>query len=329
MKLSKSFYLIPSVLYLFFFVGCNEKTTEPKIEVNESEVLVKFLENTDGGFINNNAPALITASDVMINITTGKEQYVIDIRNAEDFNKGHIQGAANVKINDILNHYETNNLASKELVVITCYSGQGAGFATTLLRLLGYSNVKDLLWGMCSWNNVTSSYWTSNISNTRAWQFTKTNSPKAIVSELPILNTTKTVGENILRARIEEMLSSSDPLSDVKVSNVDVYSNLDEYYIVNYWPADDYNWGHIDGAIQYTPKKSLLLDAELKTLPTDKKIAVYCYTGHTSAPIAAYLRVLGYDAETIVFGVNGMSYDNMPGTRFNSETDVRDFELVQ
>jgi rhodanese-related sulfurtransferase len=329
MKLFKTLYLRPYLLIFFIFISCSENPTNSQPEVNESEVLVKFLEGSDGGFINNNVPAIINASDIMINITAGKDQYIIDIRKEDDYNDGHIQGTVNVTINNIVTHYEENNLASKELVVVTCYSGQGAGYATTLLRLLGYSNVKDLLWGMCSWNNATSSYWTSSINNTRAFQFKTNNNPKAISGALPILNTTKTSGENILRSRIEEMLSSSDPLADVKVSSNDVYSNLDDYYILNYWPEDHYNWGHIDGAIQYTPKTSLLLETDLTTLPTDKKIVVYCYTGHTSAHIAAYLRVLGYDAETIVFGVNGMSYDNMPGTKFNATTEIHDYELVQ
>ncbi|MDA3862002.1 MAG: rhodanese-like domain-containing protein, partial [Melioribacteraceae bacterium] len=304
-------------------------TNESPETVNESELLVKFLEGSDGGFLNTSAPALINAFDVKTNITTGKEQYVIDIRSEDDFNIGHIKDAVNVKIKDIVSHYEANNLSSKELVVITCYSGQGAGYATTLLRLLGYSNVKDLMWGMCSWNNTTSSYWTSSINNSRSSQFETTNYPKAIASDLPLINTSKSNGEEILRIRIEEMLATADPLGDVKIKSDEVYSNLDNYYIINYWSETDYNWGHIKGAMQYTPKTSLLLETDLTTLPTDKKIVVYCYTGHTSAPIATYLRVLGYDAETIVFGVNGMSYDNMPGTKFNADTEIYDYELVQ
>ncbi len=329
MHLHKLKHSLLVVLILLIAVGCSDNITKTEPTINESEILVKFLEGTDGGFINNNAPALINASDLMINIITGKDQYIIDIRKEVDYNDGHIKGAVNVAINNIVSHYEENNLASKELVVITCYSGQGAGYATTLLRLLGYSNVKDLLWGMCSWNNTTSSYWTSSINNTRATQFTKTNNSKAVVSELPKLNTTKSSGENILRSRIEEMLSATDPLGDVKISSDEVYSNLDNYYIVNYWSVTDYSWGHIEGAVQYTPKISLLLEKDLTTLPTDRKIVVYCYTGHTSAHIATYLRVLGYDAETIVFGVNGMSYNTMPGTRFIPETDIHDYDLVQ
>ena len=144
-KLKYSFLIISLIL---FFFGCAENATESPEVINESEVLVKFIEGSDGGFINNNTPALITASDVMINIIAEKDQYVIDIRKEVDYNLGHIKGAVNVTLNEIVNHYESKNLVSKELVVITCYSGQGAGYATTLLRLLGYSNVKDLLVGM-------------------------------------------------------------------------------------------------------------------------------------------------------------------------------------
>jgi rhodanese-related sulfurtransferase len=53
------------------------------------------------------------------------------------------------------------------------------------------------------------------------------------------------------------------------------------------------------------------LAADLKTLPTDKPVVVYCYTGQTSAFMAAYLRLLGYDAKSLKFGTNGMIYDKM------------------
>ena len=64
--------------------------------------------------------------------------------------------------------------------------------------------------------------------------------------------------------------------------------------------------GHIEGAIQYTPSVDLAVDEALKTLPTDKTVVVYCYTGQNSARIAAYLRLLGYDAKSLKFGANGM-----------------------
>ena len=112
-----------------------------------------------------------------------------------------------------------------------------------------------------------------------------------------------------------------------KTSAATVFGNLDGYYIVNYWSATDYSWNHIPGAIQYTPKAAMKFDADLKTLPTDETVVVYCYTGQTSAHMAAYLKVLGYEAKSLVYGVNGMSYTNMPGTRFVAADEVHDYEL--
>ena len=63
------------------------------------------------------------------------------------------------------------------------------------------------------------------------------------------------------------------------------------------------------------------LAADLKTLPADKPVAVYCYTGQTSAFLVAYLRLLGYDAKSVLYGTNGMIYDKMVAkamTTFNA-----------
>ena len=48
----------------------------------------------------------------------------------------------------------------------------------------------------------------------------------------------------------------------------------------------------------------------LNTLPKDKPIGVYCYTGQTSAQMTAYLQMLGYDAKTVLYGVQKMAYND-------------------
>jgi rhodanese-related sulfurtransferase len=70
------------------------------------------------------------------------------------------------------------------------------------------------------------------------------------------------------------------------------------------------------------------LSADLKTLPTDETIVVYCYTGQTSAALAAYLRILGYDAVTLLFGTNAMIYDTMVSMEMPtfSESQIAGYE---
>jgi rhodanese-related sulfurtransferase len=324
MKNSKNVFLI-ILSALLFFVACDENNSS----INETKILAEYLHE----FVNNDPfPALITSTDVHNAVlTSSKDIYIIDTRAASDYDAGHIQGAVNVPFNDLLTHYEFNSLESKETVIILCYTGQGAGYGTSLLRMLGYSNVKAMTWGMCSWNTATSDYWVSGISNAKATQMVKTTGTKNEVGNLPILNTGETTGEAILRARIEELFEIG--VSDAKITNADAFMNSASNYTVNYWKQEHYNVGHIPESVQYTPKASLSYAQELTTLPTDKTIVVYCYTGHTSSFVAAYLRVLGYEAKTLLFGTNGMMYDKMVEqgdmTVFTRELDVKNYELVQ
>lgn len=326
MQKIKLYYLMFLIPLLIVYTGCSSETTEPLPAINEAEILVKYLE-TNGNPVEA-FPKMIKAVDVYTNILTGADQYVIDIRTPEDYNKGHIQGAVNVVSNEVLNHYESNNLQNKAdgKVIIVCYTGQGAGWATALLHLKGYTNARDLKWGMCSWSDSTANSWKSNVNNSRMSQFVKTVTQKPADGELPKLETGKQEAKDILNARIDDVFAQE--VAQIKISSDAVYSNLSNYQIINYWNEVDYNWGHIDGAIQYTPDISFKLDTDLKTLSTEKPIAIYCYTGQTSAHIAAYLSVLGYDVKSILFGVNGMSYDNMPGTRFIPENEIHDYPLV-
>ncbi len=81
---------------------------------------------------------------------------------------------------------------------------------------------------------------------------------------------------------------------------------------MNDWTLAEYlDPGHIPGAVQYTPRSDLKLGTFLRTLPTNKTIVVYCYTGQTSSFITAYLRLLGYDAKSLLYGGNGMIHDLM------------------
>ena len=141
--------------------------------------------------------------------------------------------------------------------------------------------------------------------------------PRELLGNLPALNTGKSVGSEILAARVDDVLAEG--FGAAAIGAADVYANLDNFYIINYWPTTHYaDPGHIEGAMQYTPKETISLAADLKTLPTDKTIVVYCYTGQTSANMAAYLRVLGYDAKSLKFGANAMIYDNMPASQWSA-----------
>ena len=333
-------FFATSILIAFLFVTSCKKddpvtpVETPTVTVNESEVLVKYLESSSSpagkDFVNTDLPTMITATDVN-SLNLLNQVYIIDIRSAADFATGHIANAHNLALADVFTHIKSTDLSSYEKIAMVCYTGQTAGYATSLLRLLGYNKVYTLKWGMCSWNSATASKWNTAIStgNTYASLFTATSTDKAALGSLPTLSTSKTTGQEILEARVSALFTEG--FTPATVSGQTLFANLTNYYIVNYWSAAHYSDpGHVSGAIQYTPKESLKLDVDLKTLPTNKPIAVYCYTGQTSAFVTAYLRLLGYDAKSVLYGANGMIYDIMVSksmTTFSS-SQIMEYDLV-
>lgn len=299
----------------------------------ESQVLAEYLESTDSplgkDFVNTDMPTIMPASEVKTLNATG-QVYIIDIRSAADFATGHIANSHNIALADIVNHIATVNLANYTKVAVVCYTGQTSGFAVTILRLLGYDKVFSLKWGMCSWHADFAGKWQTNIGNTYASQFTSTPTEKGLLGEMPELSTGYKSGQEILEARVNAVLAEG--YGAASVSTKTVFDNLNDYYIVNYWPAGQYtDPGHIPGAIQYTPKESMKLATDLKTLPTNKPIALYCYTGQTSSFLAAYLRLLGYDVKSILYGANSMIYDIMvtSGMTCFKDSEIMGYDYVK
>ena len=302
---------------LFIFTACEEEEEEPiPVEINESLVLAEYLESTGSPlgkyYVNSgDMPSLITATALNNDIIANEDVYIIDIRSSEAWDTAHINTAVNVAAGEVLNHVETQGLATDAKIVVVCYSGQTASWATLILRIMGYNNAYALKFGMCSWNEVFAGSWNGNIGSMYTSQFTSDATAKGATGDMPALATGKTTGQEILEIRADAVLAEG--FSAAAVTNQAVYADLNNYYIVNYWGESDYTGiGHIAGAMQYTPGESIKTTADLKTLPTDKTIVVYCWTGQTSAFLTAYLRLLGYDAKSLKFGANGMIYDDLP-----------------
>lgn len=280
-----------------------EETTQKEVQaVDQFETLISYIENS-GDLINNKiVPTMIEPDEVHENMAY---YHIIDIRKEADFNKGHIEGAKNLKTSELINHFENNiDPASFPKIVMVCYSGQSAGFSTAILRMLGYDNVYDMKWGMSAWDeSFAKEKWLKNVSNKYADQLETEASPKGTVTGYPQVMTTKTDGYAILRERAMQLLNDGFIKYTVKAD--ELFTNGDNYYIINYWPEALYNAGHIPGAIQYQPKKSLGRATFLSTLPTDKTVVPYCFTGQHSSFVTAYLNLIGYNAKSLVYGANG------------------------
>lgn len=233
--------------------------------------------------------------------------YIIDIRSSDDFNNGHIYGAKNVAFSTILDEGANAASAGKPALVV-CYTGQTACYATALMRMYGYTNTRALKWGMSGWNETTAGSWNSKIGAEEAnghanWSYD--SAPSNLVFSDPDITSLKTDGEEILKSRVELVVSEGFKTA----SGTDVLNNPDDYFINNYFSETDYgSFGHIAGAYRILPLT--LADNSYLNLDSSSSVVTYCYTGQTSAVMTAVLRVLGYDAYSMTFGMNGIYNTN-------------------
>lgn len=74
------------------------------------------------------------------------------------------------------------------------------------------------------------------------------------------------------------------------------------YFLIDIRRPEDYQGGHISGAINIF-WLDILREDNFRKLPMDKEILVYCYVGHTSSQVMVILNLLGFKAKSLKFGM--------------------------
>ena len=179
---------------------------------------------------------------------------------------------------------------------------------------------------MCSWNAATATSWPANVGNTAVGNSNWTAAPGDIAGNIefgdPSFETTAPNAEEILNERIELLLNGGMN----KISNADVLAAPGDFFINNFWAADDVaHYGNINGA--YRIKPLTLANDEYKYLNPSATVVSYCWTGQTSSMVTAYLKVLGYNSKSLLFGTNGMIHENLESHKW-SDSQIMDYPLV-
>jgi cysteine synthase/rhodanese-related sulfurtransferase len=77
---------------------------------------------------------------------------VVDVRSAEEFAQGHLAGAVNVPLPDIVGGYPVGLPEDKsQPIVAICKSGERSLYGMLLLKSLGYQRVKNVKGGLVAW----------------------------------------------------------------------------------------------------------------------------------------------------------------------------------
>ena len=254
-----------------------DDTADP-VAVAAMEYFENFPKMADYG---NNA---IPSADLFAKIDAEEDMLIVDIRQAADYAEGHLKGAVNIPYQDIPSYLE--QIPDDKPVFVNCYSGQTSSQTVALLNIAGKYAV-----------NIQSG-WNRGISKAEGFDaYVETDENTLEDGSYPV--------DADIAAAITDYYAEADghnykyfnfPVDDLK-ELVDAES--DAYTILSVRQAKDYAEGHIAGAINIPFGQGM--QAQFPSLPDDKPIIVYCYTGQTASQVMAVLRMLGFEA----YNLNG------------------------
>lgn len=86
----------------------------------------------------------------------------------------------------------------------------------------------------------------------------------------------------------------------------------EDLFLLDIRRKEDFAKNHIEGSI-HCEWEEVLEFIEEDIFPMDKKIIVICYSGQTAGQVVGILKILGYDAYSLMGGmVNGWMKNSMP-----------------
>jgi len=274
-------------------------------EEEEEEVVIPPEEEEEFDIVKDAVSAYLSdmagntkASDLHMRIVEGDAPYIVSLRSAEDYAKGHIPGAINIKFGDL------TTLPENEEILVYCYTGQSASFATAVLGVLDY-DVQNLLHGMSSWSTDPNVYVSRFDPATSQGDYTietTANTATATYDFPELNNTASNDADDITEAAAKTVSPKYITAADLNMK----IAEDEDMTIISVRSADHYAAGHVPGAVNISLGT---LVNNLNKIDPDAPVYVYCYTGHSAAQAVALLQMLGYDAYSLKFGMCSWSSD--------------------
>jgi len=211
----------------------------------------------------------ITKIEDFKNLLSSSEVTLIDVREADDYVKGHIEGAINIPIRSLAQNLD--KIPMDKPVVVYCASGHRAGMAVSALQILGFSNARAFAPSFKAWSEA------GEPASTDAVEVATYAAPQV---------------EPELLAAVDSFLSSM-PEGFLAVGDIEKFKEAiaNGAFLVDVREAAEYQEGHLPDAINI-PIRTLAQN--LDKLPKDKPVFVYCKSGHRAALSTAALQTLGY-----------------------------------
>lgn len=232
----------------------------------------------------------IGQADFVEMVQNGDDMFILDIRSADDYAAGHVQGAVNAPWGTAISD-SLSKIPADKPVFVYCYSGQTAGQAVHTLNVAGF-DARSVNLG---WN-----FGISKVDGVDAITTTETADFGGDVTEIAPAVQTALDAYYAGLAEVKGTVYGNYKVSEENLNKM-IESGDDSIYVLSIRSEKDYNEGHIQGAERLSFNNEMV--AGFADLPTDKTIVVYCYSGQTAGQTVAALRLMGYDAVSLNGGM--------------------------
>ncbi len=224
-----------------------------------------------------------------------KPAFLLDVREAAEIEAdGFIEGAVNIPVRETLNNLDKLP-GLDEAIVIYCASGHRGAMVMSALKLLGYTNVRNLGGGLGGWKKANLPVVTGSQPAAPVAMSTAIIADQALFEMLNGFFTSLPEGFYTVKADklAEEIADAAPVMIDVRTAEE--------------WNKD----GYIEGAINIPLNEFF---ANLDKLPAqDQAIVVYCGSGHRGAIVLMALKLMGYEnVRNLGGGLGAWKNANMP-----------------
>ncbi|HLF72744.1 MAG TPA: rhodanese-like domain-containing protein [Anaerolineales bacterium] len=225
-----------------------------------------------------------------------KAPFLLDVRETAEVEKdGYIEGAVNIPVRDLLNNLDKLP-GLDEPIVVYCASGHRGGYTLMTLKMLGYTNVRNLGGGLGAWKKAELPVVTGSLPAAPEAGTSPIVENEALFTTLNGFFTT--MPDNFYSVKSDvlatELAEKAPFLLDVRTQ------------------AERDKDGYIEGTV-HIPFSDFLTSLDQIPAEKDARIVIYCASGHRGAMAAMALRLLGYtDVVNLGGGVGAWKAANLP-----------------
>jgi rhodanese-related sulfurtransferase len=101
-----------------------------------------------------NKGLLVSPASAIRVINNHDDVLILDIRSANEYKSGHIQGARNVPLNELTKKLESWSEFKNRPVVLYCNTGTTTSRAVRLLKKAGFEQINNLEGGVVAWKEA-------------------------------------------------------------------------------------------------------------------------------------------------------------------------------